>query len=68
MLTPIHVISDGYQGILPTEHFLKFGCVVNSRKEFVMLMPSSEFEVGMLNDGFLAHLSIKCSKMAIEIS
>ena len=30
-----------YQGFLPTAHFPKFGCVVNSRKEvFVMLMPS----------------------------
>ena len=36
MLTPIHVISNGDTKVfLPTEHFPKFDCVVNNRREFV---------------------------------
>ena len=37
MLTPIHVTCNGYQGILPTEHFPRFDCVVNSQREFVCI-------------------------------
>ena len=34
-----------YQGILPTEHFPKFDCVVNSRKEFVCDADAESFSL-----------------------